>query len=311
MSAVPRPAAATTPAPEAGRIPAAAWQRALEHCTALTARSGSNFYLAFLPLPRPRREGIFCVYAFCRHVDDLVDIPQPGVDVRAELAAWRRRIGEIAAGTLREDEHPVAVALAVVCRRYPVRAEDLLALVDGVEMDLEPRRYATRGDLDLYCERVAGRVGCACLPVFGATSDQARRYALTLGRAFQLTNILRDVGRDAAQGRIYLPLEDLARFGVTESDLVQGRRTAGVLGLLRQQGERALLLLQEAEDLLPPDERRHLYPAAIMAAIYRRLLLELGARDHDSWGDRVRLPRALKASLALGVFLRDRVLHSW
>lgn len=284
-------------------------RRALETCARVTAASGSNFYLAFLPLPRPRREGIFCVYAFCRHVDDLVDDPAPGTDPQREIDAWRDRVEAILAGTLAEDEHPIALGLAATHERYPLRRDDLHAVLDGMEMDLVARRYETAEDLDLYCERVAGRVGCLCLPVFGADPDRSRAYALALGRAFQLTNILRDVPRDARAGRVYLPRQSLEAHGVTTRDLTAARPSRRVRELLAEQGERALDLFTRAEVVLPAEDRAALFPALMMASIYRRLLEVIRAARHDVWAARPRLPSRVKVTLALGVLLRERILR--
>ena len=284
---------------------------ALAHCAKLTEASGSNFYLAFLPMPIDRREGIFAVYAFCRVVDDIVDEPEAGVEPRRELDRWRERVRRITRGeALAQDEHPVAIGLEVTHSRFPLREDDLLAVIDGVEMDLDLRRYETSDMLALYCERVAGRVGCLCLPVFGA-GDEARPYALVLGRAFQLTNILRDVPRDAAIGRLYLPLDTLALHGAREEDVRAGHRTPEVVAAMRAVGDEARGLFERADLLLPADERDILYPALIMSAIYRRVLEQLRALDFDCWSDRVSLPRSTKALLALGVFARDKILRTW
>jgi len=292
-----------------GERPAGRRGDALERCAEVTARSGSNFYFAFLPLPRPRREAIFCVYAFCRHVDDIVDEPAAGTDPRREIDAWRRRVEAVVAGTLPDDEHPIAVGLAAAHERFPLRLDDLHAVLDGMEMDLDERRFQTSEDLALYCERVAGRVGCLCLPVFGADPERARPFALTLGHAFQLTNILRDVPRDAREGRVYLPAEDLALFGVRPADLVAETPPPGALELLRHESERALALFDLAESRLPPEERAPLFPAQIMASIYRRLLETLRGDVEAAWRQRPSLPGHVKVLLATGVWLRDRALR--
>ena len=285
--------------------------RAFERCADVTARSGSNFYLAFLPMAPARRDGIFAVYAFCRVVDDIVDEPAEGTDPRRELDLWRERVGDIVRGRVAKGSPEVALALAETHRRYRLREEDLLAVIDGVAMDIgDAPRHAKRSDLALYCERVAGRVGCLCLRVFGV-GDEARPYALALGEAFQLTNILRDVPRDADIGRMYLPLELLARHGASEADVLAGRRTPQLGAVLHELGDEALGLFDRAEGLVEPSQRPTLFPALIMSAIYRRVLMKLRASDYDSWSGRVTLPKSVKAMLALGVFARDRVLRTW
>ena len=283
---------------------------ALLECERITKSSGSSFYLAFLPMPDLRREGIFCVYAFCRVVDDVVDEPAPGMDSAKELDRWRERVVAVARGGTLPDAHPVARGLAITHSRYRLREEDLLAVIDGVQMDLTARRRRDDAELALYCERVAGRVGCLCLPVFGS-GDHARPFALALGHAFQLTNILRDVAHDAREGRIYLPSEALAFFGVSEQDVLQGRLTPRFRALLRETGDRAAELFHRAESLVRPTERPILYPALIMSAIYRRLLDALKARDYDVWSAPVRLPSSVKATVALGTLARDKMLQLW
>lgn len=284
-------------------------EAALIECERITKNSGSSFYLAFLPMPELRREGIFCVYAFCRVVDDAVDEPAPGVDPRAELDRWRERVSALISGNLRDD-HPVARGLAITHERFRLREEDLLAVIDGVEMDLLSHRRRDEAELSLYCERVAGRVGCLCLPVFGS-GDHARPFALALGHAFQLTNILRDVAHDAREGRIYLPTDALARHGVDERDILEGRLGPGLRTLLRETGERAASLFHSTEALVREEERPILYPALIMKAIYRRLLDELKARDYDTWSAPVRLRTSVKATVALGTLARDKMLQLW
>ena len=282
---------------------------ALRRCAQLTRASGSNFYLAFLPLPPERRDGIFCVYAYCRRLDDIVDEPEPGTDPRRELDRWRERVERILDGTLPPGEEPLADGLSWTHRRFGLAAEDLHAIIDGMEMDLEPRRYADDEELALYCRRVAGHVGCLCLPVFGCRDPRSRDHAMALGHAFQLTNILRDAGRDAAEGRVYLPQDELARFGVEESQLAGGAPSPRLRALLRHEGDKALALFQEAAALLPAGDRAALFSASIMAAIYRRILERMRATDFEIWSERPNVPRHVKLLLALGVLLRDRVLR--
>lgn len=289
-------------------LDAARRQAALASCADLTRRSGSNFYMAFLPLPKERRQGIFCVYAFCRRIDDIVDEPAEGRDPRAELDQWRERVERIMAGTLSADDDPLAVGLALTHERFGLRGDDLHAVIDGMEMDLVPRRYADDDELALYCRRVAGHVGCLCLPVFGCKDPASRAYAMRLGHAFQLTNILRDVAADAKEGRIYLPQSELSRHGVSDEDLLAGRRSPNVRALLAGQGRRAEDLFRQAATLLPSADRRALFSASIMAAIYRRVLEHLRDTGFEVWGERPNVPKRVKGLLALGVLLRDRVL---
>jgi phytoene synthase len=279
-------------------------------CRAVTKTSRSNFAYAFLVLPKPKREALYAIYAFCRISDDVVDeapAAAPG-DVFAGLAtpaerlrAWR---GELDACFRGESRHPVMRRLAEVLRTMPIPRPYFDALLDGVEMDLATTRYATFAELERYCYRVAGVVGLMCIEVFGYTRPETRQYAEHLGTAFQLTNILRDVGRDAAQGRIYLPQEDLARFGCAEADILARRLTPSFRELMRFEAERARGFYGAARAALPSDDRRSMLPAEIMRAIYVRLLGQIERRAFDVYAHPVRLSDAHRLTLALGCWLR-------
>lgn len=249
------------------------------YCTRLTKASGSNFYYAFMPLPRPRRDALFAIYAFCRHADDLVDeTPDPALAAQ-RLTQWRKEWEAAASG---HAGHPITRRLAAVMDAYGVDPALPFAVLDGVGMDLGPVRHADMASLTAYCERVAGAVGRMCVRVFGCRHPDADRLAMAHGMAFQLTNILRDVGRDAALDRIYLPGEDLQKFGVSERDLLDGRYTPGVKALMAFECERAAGWYTQADAIarsLPPDDRRALLPSRIMAAIYRALLTEMEDRE--------------------------------
>ncbi|HTU03299.1 MAG TPA: presqualene diphosphate synthase HpnD, partial [Candidatus Sulfotelmatobacter sp.] len=244
-----------------------------EVCRAVTKASRSNFSYAFLFLPRANREALYAVYAFCRLTDDLVDeaarIALPNLPADAppleRLHAWRAELEACGRGRA---SHPVTRRLAEVMRAYQIPLTYFVELVNGAEMDLTQSRYATFADLQTYCYRVAGVVGLTCIQVFGYRCAETRVYAERLGTAFQLTNILRDVGSDAARGRIYLPQEDLARFGCTEAELLEGRMTPRIRELLAFQARRAREVYAAAREALPQADRRSMLPAEIMRAIY-------------------------------------------
>ncbi|MCX7893313.1 MAG: presqualene diphosphate synthase HpnD [Burkholderiales bacterium] len=243
-----------------------------EYCQQKAAASGSSFYYAFLFLPAERRRAITAVYAFCREVDDVVDeVHDPGV-ARAKLAWWRGEIGALYAG---RPTHPVTRALAPLVGRFDVRKERLEEILDGMEMDLGHVRYQDFASLRRYAYLVAGAVGIVAAGIFGYTDARTLDYAERLGIAFQLTNIIRDVGEDARRGRIYLPLDELARFGVSESDVLAGRPTEGFRRLMAFQTERAERCYEEAYAALPAADRRSQRPGLVMAAIYRTLLAEI------------------------------------
>ena len=202
----------------------------------LTRKSRSNFFYAFLCLPRGQRDALYAVYAFCRIVDDAVDVGQDRDEQRRELARWREEIGRVYGGT---PAHPAGERLQEAIRAFPIPRSVLDEIITGVEMDLDHPRYETFEDLYLYCYRVASAVGLACIEIFGYRDPRARDYAVHLGIALQLTNIMRDVQADARAGRVYLPQEDLRRFGVTAEDLAAGRYTPGFVELMAWEAARA------------------------------------------------------------------------
>jgi phytoene synthase len=243
-----------------------------EYCQRKAAESGSSFYYAFLFLPPERRRAITALYAFCREVDDVVDeCSDPGV-AAAKLAWWRQEIATVEAGRA---QHPVTQALAPLARGYGITRERLGEIIDGMEMDLRPARYADLASLERYCYLVAGVVGLLAAGIFGYTNPRTLDYARALGTAFQLTNIVRDVGEDARRNRIYLPMEDLARFEVTTADLLNRRHTDAFARLMAFEVERAESRYRQALALLPAEDRRAQRPGLAMAAIYRALLGEI------------------------------------
>jgi phytoene synthase len=268
----------------------------------LTRRSRSNFYYAFLTLPRPRRAALYAVYAFCRTVDDIADLGQErGVDVgtvRADLRRWRDEIDRCYTPAAMP-EHPIAQQLAAAVRSYPIPRAALEAIVDGVEMDLDGVVYETAEDLYPYCYRVASAVGLAAIEIFGYTDPGARQYAKNLGIALQLTNIMRDVGSDARAGRVYVPQEDLRKFGVTADDLRAGRYTDAFAGLMAQQAERARRFYRAAHDAFPRADARSLVAAEIMGQIYWALLDAIERRRYRVFGERVTVPTRRKLVIAL------------
>jgi 15-cis-phytoene synthase len=276
----------------------------------LTRRSRSNFYYAFLTLPRPRRQALYAVYAFCRTVDDIADLGQErGVDpatLRRQLDDWRGEIARCYAPAGRP-EHPIAQRLAVAVRAYPIPREALLAIVDGVAMDLEGAAYETEDDLYPYCYRVASAVGLAAIEIFGYTDPAARQYAKSLGIALQLTNIMRDVGPDARAGRVYVPRADLARFGVSPDDLRAGRYGDGFAFLMTHQAARARRFYRQAREAFPQKDARSLIAAEIMGQIYWALLGRMEASRFRVLDGRVTVPAARKVGIALRCWTAARL----
>jgi len=274
-------------------------RNAAAYCKKLTQRSQSNFYYAFLFLPRVRREALEAVYAFCRLVDDVVDEPAERDEKLAGLAEWRRQVGLVFENGPEAELHPVSAKLKDAIASFAIRREDLEAVIDGCQMDLDQHRYETWEDLRLYCYRVASAVGLMCIEIFGYSTPQARQYAIDLGIALQLTNILRDVGEDAGRGRIYLPMEDLRDAEVTESDLVAGKRSPGFSRLMRKNAARARAHYLRARAQLSSSERKKLVIAEIMGDIYFALLERLEAAQFDVFGDKISVGRRHKMAIAL------------
>ena len=243
-----------------------------DYCQDKAARSGSSFYYSFLFLPAERRRAITALYAYCREVDDTVDEATDPRVARARLDWWRGEIERLFAG---DPQHPVTRALAPHLETCAIDRASLVAIIDGMQMDLEQDRYADFEGLRLYCHRVAGVVGVLAAGIFGARNAGTLAYAEQLGLAFQLTNIVRDVGEDARKGRIYLPLEDLLRFGVPAHEILAARPSDRFVALMRFQAERARACYRQAFALLEPAERRAQRPGLMMAAIYARLLDEI------------------------------------
>jgi len=243
-----------------------------EYCQDKAARSGSSFYYSFLFLPAERRRAITALYAFCREVDDVVDEMRDAGVARTKLDWWEAEVGRMYAG---DPQHPVTRALAPHAHRYDISRGRLVEVIDGMRMDLEQNRYLDFVGLALYCRRAAGVVGEMASGIFGRTDPQTLRYADTLGLAFQLTNIIRDVGEDARKGRIYLPLDDLQRFGVTPGEILGARYSDRFVALMQYQALRARERYRDAYALLPEADRRAQRPGLIMSAIYSTLLEEI------------------------------------
>jgi 15-cis-phytoene synthase len=242
------------------------------YCQEKAAGSGSSFYYAFLFLPPERRRAITALYAFCREVDDVVDECTDAQLAATKLAWWRTEVGRLYA---RQPEHPVTRALAPAIEPFAIRAEHLNEIIAGVEMDLSHTRYMDFAALERYCYRVASVVGLIAAGIFGYRDARTLEYARLLGLAFQLTNIIRDVGEDARKNRIYLPMDELKTHGVTAADILAARESDAFCALMQAQAARARDTYARALDALPATDRRAQRPGLIMAAIYRSLLDEI------------------------------------
>jgi phytoene synthase len=243
-----------------------------EYCQRKAASSGSSFYYSFLFLPPERRRAITALYAFCREVDDVVDEGMDPQVAGAKLAWWRNEARNLFAGS---PQHPVTRALEPFREKFGLSEARLNEIIDGMEMDLRQSRYLDWKALEAYCYRVASVVGLLAAGIFGYRDERTLDYAKNLGIAFQLTNIIRDVGEDARKNRVYLPMEDLQRFGVPAADILSAKESPAFRSLMEFEAERARGFYESAMAALPAGDRRAQRPGLIMAAIYRTLLDEI------------------------------------
>jgi len=268
-----------------------------------TAQSGSSFYYAFLFLPPPRRAAITAFYAFCREVDDVVDeVSDPGV-AATKLAWWRKEVATAFDG---QPTHPVMKAVMPHTAAYGIRAEHLLAVIEGCQMDLDQSRYLDYAGLARYCHLVAGVVGEVAASIFGQTDPATTAYAHKLGLAMQLTNIIRDVGDDARRGRIYLPVSELKQFDVKAQEILNRGYSDRFTALMKFQAERAHRIYDEAFALLPDADRRAQKPGVMMANIYRTLLREIEADSFQVLHQRTSLTPLRKLWIAMRTNWRGR-----
>ena len=274
---------------------------AYAECGRIVRASGSSFHQAFRLLPIERRRSLEALYAYCRVVDDAAD---DGGDARAQVEWWRGELERVLGGA---PTHPVGIALADSLRRFAIPPQHLVEILDGMAMDLVPQRFESFAELRRYCYHVAAAVGLATIPIFGCRDPRSREYAEALGIALQLTNIVRDLAEDAERGRVYLPLEDLRRFGYSERDLVTHTRNDAFDALVAFQCARAREFYAAARAALTPTDRRALAPAEGMRLVYQRVLAKIAARPAAVFGPQVRLPRWQKALLAGVAWLRTRV----
>lgn len=271
-----------------------------QYCQDKAAQSGSSFYYSFLFLPSERRRAITALYALCRQLDDTVDEASDASLARIKLAWWRTEIGKLFDG---KPDHPVTQALAPHLQSFGITQDRLLAIVDGMEMDLDQTRYLDYAGLRKYCWHVAGVVGELSAGIFGYEDPATLVYADKLGLAFQLTNIIRDVGDDARNGRIYLPVNELQQFNVKAADILNGRYSDNFSALMRFQYERAQQAYRDAIQALPAQDRRTQRPGLMMAAIYHALLEEIEQSDFQVLHQRISLTPLRKLWLAWKTYI--------
>jgi phytoene synthase len=279
------------------------------HAGASPTRSRTNFYYSFSFLPRAEREAIHTVYAFCKHIDDIVENPTTDtakvLEKRERLQWWRQQIDALYAG---ESTHAVVATLGPVVRSFSIPKQYFLTLIDGCERDLIQRRYETFDELKDYCYSVAGIVGLISIEIFGYKYEQTKEYAVNLGYALQLTNILRDIKHDKDRGYVYLPKADMAKFKYTEADLLNEVYDERFVNLMEYEARRAREYFNKARAALRSDERITMFAAEIMDAIYYRILEKIELKNYDVFRHRVRVSTIHKVWIAIKLYVYTRVM---
>jgi 15-cis-phytoene synthase len=274
----------------------------LQYCKQKAAQSGSSFTVSFIFLPKMQREAMVALYAFCREVDDVVDECSDFEVAQIKLNWWKSEVANLYTGM---PQHPVTKALQPVVSQFNLAQEHFLEIIDGMEMDLKFNRYEDFKQLQLYCYRVASVVGLLSAQIFGFKNRKTLKYAHDLGMAFQLTNIIRDVGEDARRGRIYLPLDELKKAKVTEDDILQSRETPQVKELIEYQIERAETYYDKALRELPTEDAKQQRTGLMMAAIYRTLLREIKADSAEKvLNFKTKIPPLRKFMLAMQTYFK-------
>lgn len=270
------------------------------NAASITRASGSNLALAFISLGREQRTDMTTFYAFCRVVDDIADsVELPLDEKRRQLTAWRRAIHASA-----PNEPALAPEIRQLMQKYALEPRMLEEIIDGVEMDLSVSRYATFDELRVYCHRVASAVGLVSIEIFGYKNPRAREYAVELGLALQMTNIIRDVAKDLDNGRIYIPAEDLQRAGYSETELQRRIYNERFVALMQFEAQRAWDFFRRAAGLLPAEDRRAMRPAEIMASVYRALLRQIERDRFRVFEREYRLNKLQKAAHVAGQLLK-------
>ena len=274
----------------------------IEYCKQKAAQSGSSFTVSFIFLPKKQREAMTALYAFCREVDDVVDECTDFSVAQTKLNWWKSEVANLYANT---PQHPVTKALQPFISQFSLAQEHFLEIIDGMEMDLKFNRYEDFKQLQLYCYRVASVVGLLSASIFGFKNRKTLKYAHDLGMAFQLTNIIRDVGEDARRGRIYLPLDELRKANVTEDDILQSRESPAVKELIEFQIERAETYYDRALRELPVEDTKQQRTGLMMAAIYRTLLREIKTDSAEKvLNSRTSIPPLRKLMLAMQTYFK-------
>jgi phytoene synthase len=273
----------------------------------IAKESKSSFYYAFSLLSKPRREAMNTVYAFCRKTDDIVDDDDLGDDIKYEqLRKWRNELEKALFGT---SDYQLLNRLAHIIRQFNIPIEPFFELIAGMEMDLQKKRYLSFEDLTQYCYRVASTVGLMCIEIFGYKNKSAKDYAINLGLAMQLTNILRDVKKDSEAGRIYLPQKDLMEFNYTEQDIFLRKYNPDFVRLMKHEADRAESFFSKADQVLDIEDKPSMFPARAMQHIYHKLLTKLEAENFNVYNKKIKVGNFEKVAISVGVWAKYSLVY--
>lgn len=280
-------------------------ERASQSAELITRQSKTNFYYSFLFLPKLKRQAIETVYAFCRLVDDIVDGDLKVDNAQNELEFWRLEIKKCFNGTPSTN---LGKSLQDILRHFPIKEEYFQDLITGMEMDLNKRRYNNFEELESYCYHVAGVIGLMCIEIFGYKDSSTKNYAINLGKALQLVNIARDLKEDATRSRVYLPKDEMVKFGYSEEELLSSTYNSNFIALMADHCKRAQNFFQKAQENLNPNDRKNMFAAEIMAAIYYQILSKIISKNYNVFDNRIRLSSLEKAFVALKSWVKCRYL---
>ncbi len=273
----------------------------------IAKESKSSFYYAFSLLKQPKRDAMNTVYAFCRKTDDIIDEGSDTDDLKYEkLRRWRIELEKSLRGT---SEYPLLNKLSAIIKQFNIPLEPFFELIAGMEMDLQRKRYLSFEDLMQYCYLVASTVGLMCIEIFGYKNKSAKDYAVNLGLAMQLTNILRDVKKDSEKGRIYLPQKDLANFDYTENDLMNHKYDPNFVSLMKYEASRAEEFFDKANQSLDLDDKPTMFPARAMQHIYHKLLTKIEAENFDVFSKKIKVRNLDKLYISLGVWAKYNLVY--
>ncbi|HKI79379.1 MAG TPA: presqualene diphosphate synthase HpnD [Ignavibacteriaceae bacterium] len=273
----------------------------------IAKESKSSFYYAFNLLPEEKRDAMNTVYAFCRHTDDIIDEGNEPTDFKFEkLTKWRIEFEKAFNG---HSEYSLLNKLASTVSKFNIPVEPFFELIKGMEMDLVKSRYLTFEDLQLYCYRVASTVGLMCIEIFGYKHKTTKDFAVNLGIALQLTNILRDIKKDSEKGRIYLPQEDLKKFGYSEKELLDQTYNHHFKDMMKYQARRAKVYFDKANELLDLDDKASMFAARAMQHIYERMLIKIIEADYDVFNKNIKVSKFEKVGISLGVWAKYSLVY--